>query len=360
MKPQRQRRQVVGFTMIELLMVIAIIGVLAALLVPAVSTAKLHAQRTACVNNLRQTGLGFLMFANEHDGKLPMQVRIRDGGTLELVNVTNQASADFTSAYRHLQALSNELVTPKILRCPLDSRVAAENFPTLRNTNVSYFVNIRAENGPSTSILAGDRNLTNHAAGGQTVLRLDANRTLRWTAELHRFKGNLLFADGHVEEWNRPTLLATSANPNTVAAIALPTDEPPTATPPLNSASASPATGTPPTNVPPSGRAGNQTASSRAGKRTTASGIGSHVHTQRTAPGTNVVVSTVPRPVERAGELVMGTFDYRLMKVLQTAIKWWYLLLLLLVPLILVYAGWREWSKRREQRNLSQLLEDEI
>ncbi len=216
-----------------MLVVIAIIGILAALLLPAVNSAKLHAKRIACVNHLRQTGLGFQMFANDHNGKLPMQVSNRDGGTAELVNVTNQESADFTSAYRHFQALSNELVTPKVLLCAMDTRVAAENFPSLRNTNASYFVNVRAENGRSTTILAGDRNLTNNSAGGQTVLRLDANSYLRWTAELHRFKGNLLYADGHVEELNRPAIMAANA----VAALALPTDEPPSQTRPISNSS---------------------------------------------------------------------------------------------------------------------------
>src|SRR5262245_35454440 len=111
MKPLRHFRQVVGFTLIEMLVVIAIITILAALLLPAVNTTKLRAKRVTCVNHLKQIGLGFQMFAHEHDGKLPMQVSTRDGGTEELISPTNQESADFTSAYRHLQTLSNELVT---------------------------------------------------------------------------------------------------------------------------------------------------------------------------------------------------------------------------------------------------------
>jgi prepilin-type N-terminal cleavage/methylation domain-containing protein/prepilin-type processing-associated H-X9-DG protein len=363
MKPLRHSTQVVGFTLIELLVVIAIIGILAALLLPAVNSAKLRAKRTACVNNLRQAGLGFHLFANDHDGKLPMQVRTRDGGTEELVNVTNQESADFTSAYRHLQTLSNELVTPKVLVCAMDTRIPAENFPLLRNTNVSYFVNVRAENGKSTSILAGDRNLTSGGTSDQTVLRLDANNYLRWTAELHRFKGNLLYGDGHVEELNRPALMVTTANANTVASLALPTDEPPPAspeTPPLppqhSPVAANQSTGAPPSALrpatqPPPVTTGNRAASKSSGTLTTLeSGITSQARTQQTVRVTNNIAGTAPPIIEDKYELVMGGFDYRLVKFLQGAIKWWYLLLLLLVFLFIAHAIWREWNKRQERR----------
>jgi hypothetical protein len=172
------------------------------MLLPALTQGTAHAKRAACVNYLREIGVAFHAFAHDHNGQFPMSVPADSGGSQEFTQSGYALTGEFYFAYRHFQTLSNDLVTPKPLVCPSDTRVPAMDFASLSNQNVSYFVGVKADFSQPNSILAGDRNITNDWTAPASMLHWGPLQHLRWTQELHRFKGNILFADCRVEEWN--------------------------------------------------------------------------------------------------------------------------------------------------------------
>ncbi len=181
-----------GFSLVELLVTTAIIGILASLVLASVAKAKPKAKQALCLSNLRQAGMAFQMFANDHNNRLPTEVSTNFGGALEYCP-PDLAVADVHQVFA---SLSNELSHPTVLLCPSDTgRSPAQNFARFGKTNVSYFAGLQGTMLQPISVLAGDRNVTLSGSG------------LRWTAGIHERRGDLLFADGHVEKritWELP------------------------------------------------------------------------------------------------------------------------------------------------------------
>ena len=189
MNSSRSSRRADAFSLVELLCVIAIISLLAALLLPALVQGKARAKRIGCENNLRQTGIAFQMFMHDHNSKFPMSVSTNEDGSQEFVQNGYAAGGEFYFSFRHFQVLASELSTPAGLVCPTDVRLPATNFGALQNSNLSYFVGVQAAFSRPDSILAGDRNLTANSQPNPSILHLEAGNPLRWTQELHQLKG---------------------------------------------------------------------------------------------------------------------------------------------------------------------------
>ena len=209
-----------AFTLIELLVVIAIIGILASMLLPALAKAKGRAQRIACVSNLKQIGLGVIMWGHDNDGRFPWRVPTSDGG-----------SQGVPEAWYHYNVLSNELVTPKILRCNSDSgrdraydwTGGGSGFLALKNQALSYFVGTESDENLSQMHIAGDRNVLGNDGQRCDPAKITGVITTLppgiadWENTIHGQAGNMVMGDGSAQQLSVNTLrrhLQQSGDPN--------------------------------------------------------------------------------------------------------------------------------------------------
>jgi prepilin-type N-terminal cleavage/methylation domain-containing protein len=181
------RRSRSAFTLVELLTVMAIVGVLTGLLVPGLAHAKRTARRTQCLSHLHQVGIGLHNFAVDHGGVLPPQgVDPWDKWTM----------------------LLGHIGSPSVLACPADRRLNASlALGELTPAEVSYTWCEQAAVSQPGMLLATDEFLLDRAytldtvaeAGWETVISPSHGTGL----------GNGLLVDGSARVFDAPSLRDT-------------------------------------------------------------------------------------------------------------------------------------------------------
>jgi Tfp pilus assembly protein PilE len=187
-----------ALTAVEVLLVVATVALLAVVALPMFARAKVRTKRIPCTSNLKQVGIAYRLWSNDHEDKFPFAS-------------TNALSSlcfvDSPQVFRHYEVMSNELVTPKVLTCFSDTkRKQVADFTKLSNANLSYFVGLDAREDNPHLILSGDRNITGGTLSNGFLRVLKPDNTAAWTGEIHVNAGNIGLADGSAQQATTPNL----------------------------------------------------------------------------------------------------------------------------------------------------------
>jgi len=146
-----------GFTLLELLAVISTIAILAGLLLPVLSKAKIKAQRTTCFSNLRQLGIAWSMYSHDNGGFLAESYPDNNPYVWVEGDMTKPDEAGNLDLIRRGKLFHYNQNTA-IYHCPTDPGVTREgkNFATVRSYSMNSFMGWReADVGPIPSSASG-------------------------------------------------------------------------------------------------------------------------------------------------------------------------------------------------------------
>jgi len=190
-----------GFTLIELLVVIAIIAILAAILFPVFARARAKARQTSCLSNLKQLGLGALMYAGDYDENVVWPFMNHAGP----VEWPNGDMSTFDTWFRSIHPYVKNI---QIYHCgTMPSRWAWTGQPTsLLYYGYNYHLMWRSLSyldEPASTVMIGD---SNYSAGGALCYMLNETaHEQRYLDGRHNEGANLVLMDGHAKWYHWAT-----------------------------------------------------------------------------------------------------------------------------------------------------------